>query len=137
MEAFRALGSKSLAVATPYVEELDVIERQFLEDSGYNVTTIFGLRCGTDREICKLEPADAVALAERVDNPEADTIFISCTGLHCLPVIEEIEQRLGKPVVTSNQAGAWAALRLIGIDDAIPGFGRLLTLPTMVEATAV
>jgi maleate isomerase len=137
MEAFHALGSKSLAVATPYVAELDEIERVFLEDSGYRVTTIFGLRCGTDREICRLEPADAVALAERVDNPEADTIFISCTGLHCLTVIDEIEQRLGKPVVTSNQAGAWAALRMIGIEDAIPGFGRLLTLPAMAEATAI
>lgn len=134
--ALRALGATSLAVATPYIEELNAIERQFLEESGFGVASIAGLGCATDAEIGQLEPEDAVSLVERVNTPEADAVFISCTNFHCLPAIASLERRLGKPVVTSNLAGAWAALRQIGVDDPIPGYGELLLLPAVAEAMA-
>ena len=136
LEALRTIGATSLAVATPYLDELNRIERAFFEESGFHVAGIAGLGCATDAEIGRLNPADAVALVERVDTPEADAIFISCTNFHCLPVVEALETRFGTPVVTSNQAGAWAALRRIGVEDAIPGYGRLLSLAPRVEAIA-
>jgi maleate isomerase len=136
LDALRAVDATSLAVATPYIDELNAIERRFLEESGFRVTSIAGLNCATDREIGRLDPENAAALVARVDTPEADAIFISCTNFHCLPVVADLERRFGKPVVTSNLAGAWAALRGIGIDDAISGYGRLLTLPTLAEALA-
>ncbi len=136
LAALRAVGATSLAVVTPYLEELNAIERRFLEASGFAVAGIDGLGCATDAEIGRLEPADAVSLVERVDTPEADAVFISCTNFHCLPAIASLERQLGKPVVTSNLAGAWAALRQIGIADAIPGYGQLLQLPTLTEALA-
>ncbi len=136
LAALRAVGATSLAVATPYVEELNAIERQFLEASGFAVAGISGLGCATDAEIGRLNPADAISLVERVDTPEADAVFISCTNFHCLPAIASLERQLGKPVVTSNLAGAWAALRQIGIDDAISGYGQLLLLPAIAEAMA-
>ena len=136
LDALRALGASSLAIATPYIEELNAIERAFFAESGFAVDRIAGLGCATDVEIGRLEPDDAVALVEQVDSPRADAIFISCTNFHCLPVVDQIERRYGKPVVTSNLAGAWAALRRIGVDDVIPGYGRLLTLPALTEAIA-
>jgi maleate isomerase len=134
LAALRAVGASTLAVATPYIDELNVIERRFLEESGFRVSGIAGLACATDREIGRLEPADALALAERVDTPDADAIFVSCTNFHCLPVIAHLECALGKPVITSNLAGAWAALRRIGVDDALSGYGQLLALPMLLEA---
>ena len=134
--ALQAVGATSLAVATPYIEELNAIERQFLEESGYAVASIAGLGCATDAEIGQLEPEDAVSLVERVNTPEADAVFISCTNFHCLPAVASLERGLGKPVVTSNLAGAWAALRQIGVDDPIPGYGELLLLPAVAEAMA-
>jgi maleate isomerase len=134
--ALQAVGATSLAVATPYLEELNAIERQFLEASGFPVAGIAGLGRATDAEIGQLEPADAVALVERVDTPEADAVFISCTNFHCLPAIASLERQLGKPVVTSNLAGAWAALRQIGVDDQIAGYGQLLLQPAVAEAMA-
>ena len=129
LDALRAVGATSLAVATPYLDELNAIERQFLEASGFRVAAIAGLECATDAEIGRLEPADAVSLVERVDGPDADAIFISCTNFHCLPAVASLERAHGKPVVTSNLAGAWAALRHIGVEDTVPGYGRLLSLP--------
>lgn len=134
LAALRAVGASTLAVATPYIHELNAIERRFLEESGFRVAGIAGLACATDREIGRLEPADAFALAERVDTPDADVVFISCTNFHCLPVVGELERALGKPVITSNLAGAWAALRRIGVDDALSGYGQLLALPMLLEA---
>jgi len=132
--ALRAVGATSLAVTTPYVEELNAIERRFLEASGFAVASIGGLGCVTDAEIGRLEPANAVSLVERIDTPEADAVFISCTNFHCLPAIASLERQVGKPVVTSNLAGAWAALRQLGIADTIPGYGQLLHLPAATEA---
>ena len=136
LAALRAVGATSLAIATPYLEEINAIERRFLEASGFSVASIGGLGCATDAEIGRLEPADAVSLVERVATPEADAVFISCTNFHCLPAIASLERQLGKPVVTSNLAGAWAALRQIGVADTIPGYGRLLHLPALAEAIA-
>ena len=97
--------------------------------SGFAVSAIAGLDCGTDREIGRLTPEDAAALVAQVDSPQADAIFISCTNFHCLSAVAEIERVHGKPVITSNLAGAWATLRYLGIDDDLPGAGRLFTLP--------
>ena len=129
LDALRVVGASSLAVATPYIEELNAIESRFLEASGFRVAGIAGLGCATDAEIGRLEPADAVSLVERVDRSDADAIFISCTNFHCLPAVESLERAHGKPVVTSNLAGAWAALRRIGVEDTVPGYGQLLSLP--------
>ena len=58
--------------------------------------------------------------------PEADAYFLSCTNIRCLSVVDELEQTLGKPVITSNTAMLWHVLRKGGIADAVPGFGKLL-----------
>ncbi len=136
LAALRAVGATSLAIATPYMDDLNRIERAFFAESGFRVAEIAGLGCATDAEIGRLEPEEAAVLAERVDTPDVDAVFISCTNWHCLPAVASMERRFGKPVVTSNQAGAWAALRRIGIEDAIPGHGRLLSLPIPMEAIA-
>ncbi|MCA8927960.1 MAG: hypothetical protein KDC18_07800 [Alphaproteobacteria bacterium] len=60
---------------------------------------------------------------------EADSVFIAGTGFRCVAVIEALERALGRPVVTANQASLWRCLRASGIQDAVPGYGRLLGLP--------
>lgn len=129
LDGLRALGATTLAIATPYNDELNARERVFLDASGFRVAAIAGLGCAADPDIGRLGPDDAIALVERVDSPAADAIFISCTNFDCLPAVEPLERRLGKPVITSNLAGGWAALRRIGVDDAVADYGRLLALP--------
>jgi maleate isomerase len=69
-------------------------------------------------------------------HPAADLLFVSCTALRVASVLDEIEQRLARPVVASNQALLWQALRLIGNDEPVAGFSRLLTLPLATRAGA-
>jgi maleate isomerase len=129
LSALHALEAKNVGIATPYVPELNEIEKRFFEGSGYGVPSIMGLGCLTDREIGRLGPSDAEKLLAIADCPGADTLFISCTNFHVLETVATLETRHRKPIVTSNQAGAWAALRRIGVDDVVEGYGRLLTIP--------
>jgi maleate cis-trans isomerase len=67
---------------------------------------------------------------------EADGYFLSCTNWQAMDVVEELERELGKPVITSNQATAWAALRAVGYAAPIEGFGSLMRAPAASEARA-
>jgi arylmalonate decarboxylase len=129
--ALRALGSKCVAVATPYVDFVNESERRFLQDYGFEVASLHGLRLGETQEerrgIGRVPPEHIYRMAMACNRPEADTIFVSCTNLATMDVIAQIEADTGKPVVTSNQACFWACLRLLGLPDRIEGHGRLLS----------
>src|SRR5580700_701539 len=70
----------------------------------------------------------AYRLARLVDKEDAEAVFLSGTGLPTLPVLEMLEQDLGKPVISSASAMMWHSLRLAGVRQLVPGYGRLLTL---------
>jgi maleate isomerase len=91
----------------------------------------------TNGEMALIPPETIVArtLAES-RRVAADICFISCTAIRSAGVIEQIEATLGIPVVTSNQALAWYALRRLGIEDDRPGFGRLFAAPLALKAAA-
>lgn len=130
ISALRALGARNVAVATPYVEFVNESERVFLEERGFNVTNLLGLELGETqaerRGIGRVPPEQVYRMAVNANTEEADAIFISCTNLATIGVIEQIEADLGKPVVTSNQACFWACMRLMGLPTPVEGYGRLL-----------
>ena len=128
LTAFRSLDARVISVGTPYIEEVDERERAFFEQIGFVVAHIEGLGCYTDPEIGALTPETIVALAEQVNRPEADVVFLSCTSLNVAREIDRIEEAIGKPVVTSNQASAWLLMNRRGIEPRPGLFGRLMTL---------
>ena len=128
MQAIEALGLRSLNVVTPYSEEINARERAFLEGCGIRVTNITGALLEKSQNTPKIPAEVMMGYALETDTPEADGLFISCTGLHVDTIIEPLEQRLGKPVITSNQCGLWGSLRALGVGDAVPGLGRLFRL---------
>lgn len=129
--ALRALGARRVALATPYIDFVNQREREFLQEQGFEVVSLEALDLGHTQEerrgIGRVPPEAIDRLARLADRPEADVVFISCTNLASLGVVERLEAELGKPVITSNQACFWACLRRLGLRDAIPGFGRLLS----------
>lgn len=124
--ALKTLSVTRIAVATPYLAEIDAREAEYLNAAGFDILTIDGLRIEKDSDMVRVPPDYIVEFALSVDRPEAEAIFVSCGALRTLDVVEEIERRAGKPVVCSNQAMMWHCLRQAGIDDRIDGYGRLL-----------
>jgi maleate isomerase len=108
--AFDALDIDSVAVTTPYIDDLNRREVDFLGAAGYDVVAIDGLGLTSNTEIGAQEPETAANAARNVDDPTADAVFISCTNYRTFEIIPELERELDKPVVTSNQATLWDAL---------------------------
>ncbi len=123
IDSLKALNAKKIAVATPYIEEVNQREKDFLEDSGFKVTGIKGL--GRLVKMGYVEHEEIYHLVKDVHTEEAEAIFISCTGLCVVGMIKELEKEFKKPVITSNQATFWAALRSLNINEPIEGYGKL------------
>ena len=130
VEALRFLNVRTLAVATPYVEFINDAERAWLTAEGFDVRDLKGLQLGKDefeRKLMGRQPAQiAYLLAVELAQSGPDCVFISCMNFASAPLIEMLEGDLGIPVVTSNQATLWAALRRAGFRSPIEGFGRLM-----------
>lgn len=132
LEALHKLGTKKVAVLTPYPEATNEAEKKFLEDNGFEVTNIVGMdvsyiRCNGR----KMEACDEYFLyrnAINMDLKGADTFFLSCMGLSTLEILEEMETALGIPVVTSHQATLWSALRHCRVGAKDSRLGKLFTL---------
>ncbi|MDX1739206.1 MAG: arylmalonate decarboxylase, partial [Alphaproteobacteria bacterium] len=125
--ALKMLKAENIVVGTPYLDEINRAEADFLVEKGFNILDMQGLNLETGLEFGRVTPDYWVQFAKEIDQPNADAIFLSCSGIRSAQVIDEIEQKTGKPVVTSNQAMMWHCLRLAGIDDQISGFGKLFT----------
>ncbi len=125
IDALNELGAKKLVVGTPYLDEVNTLEAEFLLSKGFEVLDIQGLNLATGTDMGRVSPAYWKKFALEIDQPEADVIFISCSGVRALEVAEEIEEATGKPVITSNQAQMWSCLRRAGIYDEIAGFGQI------------
>lgn len=123
--AFNALEATSVSIATPYIEDLNRREKEFLEDAGYEVLGIEGLGLQDNLDIGAQRPETAYQKARSIADPDADAVFISCTNYRTFEIIERLEADLDKPVVTSNQATLWDALRTLGVDYSDLPLGKL------------
>jgi len=127
IRALRKLEARRIVVATPYLDEVNQREVDYLEAAGFEVISLCGLNLEKDSDMVRVAPDFITEFALAQDRADADAIFISCGALRTLDVIGEIEARAGKPAICSNQAMIWDCLRLAGIDDRFEGYGRLLS----------
>lgn len=125
VQALKALGLSSVSVATPYTEVLNGLERQFLEQNGFQVNRISGLNLVDNLKIAEVKPQTLMKLIREVDSNRAEGIFISCTNLHTIAIIARLEETLKKPVVSSNTATLWAMLGKIGKSLQTSKYGKL------------
>lgn len=126
IEGLRALDATRIVIGTPYLDEINTIEAEYLQARGFDVLGIQGMNLSYDRDMVRVAPEFLLEFAQAIDQPDADAVFISCGALRTVEVIQDIEDAIGKPAVCSNQAMLWQCLRLAGIEDRLPGLGSLL-----------
>ena len=123
VKALQALKAMKIAIATPYHDALNDHEVDFLISNGFEILKIAGLGIGAGGAQVPADEIKAHVLS--VDHPDAQAVLVSCTDFPTLNLISDLEDQLGKPVITSNQATLWAALRAAGIEDRLENFGQL------------
>jgi maleate isomerase len=126
LAAFEHLGAKRISILTPYTEEVNLEMASYFTEHGMQVINIAGLDYESDIDMTGIPPQEIASAATKVCDDEADLLFISCTAIRASLVIEQIEQAIDKPVVTSNQALVWHSLKLVGHENGIKGYGALL-----------
>ena len=124
-EALNALATRRLVLISPYVEATNQSELRYMAEAGFDVVHELGLGLpGSDAYIA-VTPEQWLDITCDNARPEAEGYFLSCTNTRMIEVIEALERRLARPVVSSNQAALWACLRRMGRSTSIPGLGRL------------
>ena len=131
VNALNTLGLTKVCLATPYHQKLNLHEVTFLQALGISVVHEQGLGIGASgphefTSIAKTSPETILQHIISSDRNEADAIVVSCTDFPVVNMISELEIRLEKPIITSNQATFWACLRAAGISDKFDKFGILL-----------
>jgi maleate isomerase len=129
LAALRTLGAQRIAVLTPYTRAVNDAMAAFLSGRGITITGIAGFDLDSDEAMTAVPPAAILEAGLQMDDPGADLLFVSCTALRTSAVVAALEEGLGKPVIASNPALLWHALRMIGNSDPVRGFGRLFDQP--------
>lgn len=128
--AIKELGIKRLSLITPYIEELSKLNQVYLESrAGVEIVNRVTLGLETDSETSRVTENSIRRCVDTVNCEEAEAILIGCSAFRACPFpgfIDEIETRVGKPILTSTQCFLWHMLRLAGIEEKISGYGILL-----------
>ena len=121
--ALRHLGISRVATASPYMEDVNLALGRYLAECDIEVVNSNPLHRLQDHGI--VPPSTIREAARMADVPEAEAILISCTGQKTADFITDLEEEIGKPVITSNQATGWQALNMLGVEPCLPRRGTL------------
>ncbi len=129
VDALKALQVSRLSLAAPYPDAMTKMEVKYLEAAvpGLEVVNDMCLSMESGFDIGALEPPVAYSTAKEVDDPRAESVFLSGTNWRTIDMIAPLEADLGKPVITANQATFWAAMKHLNIG-GFSGYGKLLEL---------
>lgn len=128
--ALKALGARNIGLITPYTDEINQRLREHLRLNRFKVPIMGSWNEPVDAKVGRISPESIrKVVLDLGSSEEVDTIFISCTNLRALRILEELENELDKPVISSNAALGWHCLRLAQINARLPQYGRLLEQP--------
>ena len=127
VDALTDIGAKKIAFSSPYVEALNQEAIDFLAECDFE--TVSSAYVGEDLGNYgqgELTPERVVELGVKADSPEAEALVLSCTDMRSVEAIEVLEARIGKPVITSNQALVYTAVKILNLPlDEIVSMGKL------------
>ncbi len=129
--ALKAFGARRVALVTPYPQAINDKECRFFAELGIEVTDDESVIVDDDQlKVMNMFLVPTERLVERASalgrKPEVDAVVLSCCDMPTVDAIPQIEDAIGKPVISSNQSLFWRALRTCGIDEPLQGYGRLL-----------
>lgn len=134
IEGFAAMGVRQIALVTPYLVETTEPMVDYFARHGLEVVAAQCLGIADDRDMARVTARTIVDAVDAADVDETEGVFISCTALPAFGVVGEIEARLAKPVVSSNQASLWRLLHHAGLQPRSGAPGRLFRVAPLDRA---
>lgn len=129
VRGLKALGATAISVLTPYTLETSEPMARYFERHGFVLDRFTCLGLTDDRDMARIELPTLVDLAVQATAPQSQALFVSCTSVRAASVAAAIEDRIGIPVITSNQATAWACLRICAEQARGGQHGLLISKP--------
>lgn len=131
--ALKTIGAKRIAVLSPMRDSHSKSASDYYEAVGFEAPYHCGLQVEKSEDIIRVGAKEALAAFRRLDHDDVDTFLHVGGALGIVDHLDEFEKELGRPVVSSNAATYWYALRQHGITDPLPGFGQLLMKQAVAE----
>ena len=126
IKAFKKMNIKKIAVFTPYPEPVNNTISEYLIKKNINVTSFSTFNLDLDVDFARIDPKYLSEILIKLNIKDADALFVSCTALPALEIIDGVESKINKPVFSSNQTLIWDTLRSVGYKNSIKGYGKLL-----------
>ena len=125
INALKKLNIKRLSVFTPYTNEINQSVINYFKKENIEIKELSYFDIASDLDIGKVDPSHLFDVLVKKDLSNSDALFVSCTALPVLSIIEDLEKKLGKLVLSSNQTLIWDTLKQINFKNKINGYGEL------------
>ena len=126
IKAFNKMNVKKIAVFTPYPESVNKTISEYLIKKNINVTSFSTFNLDLDVDFARVDPKYLSEILTTLNINDADALFVSCTALPALEILDEVEKKINKPVFSSNQTLIWDTIRSAGYKSSVEGYGKLL-----------
>ena len=126
IKAFQQMNIKKIALFTPYPDAVNKTILEYFTKKNIEVSSFASLNLNLDTEFANVDPNYILEISSKLETKNADALFISCTALPVLNILDKLEQTIKKPVLSSNQTLIWDTIRSIGYKSPIKGYGKLL-----------
>ena len=125
INAFKVLNANKISIFTPYTNEINQSLINYFKRENIKISDLSYLDIASDLDIGKIDPNYLFETLVNIDLSQSDVLFISCTALPVLSLIEDIEKKIGKIVLSSNQVLIWDTLKQVNLKDQILNYGEL------------
>ena len=126
IKAFQQMNIKKIALFTPYPDAVNKTILEYFTKKNIEVSSFASLNLNLDTEFANVDPNYILEISSKLETKNADALFISCTALPVLNILDKLEKKIQKPVLSSNQTLIWDTIRSVGYKSAIKGYGKLL-----------
>jgi maleate isomerase len=125
IKAFKKMNIKNISVFTPYTESINQSVIKYFKESGINVKTLHYFDIPSDIDIGKIDSNYLLEVLSNINLNESEALFISCTALPALDLINILEKKFNKLILSSNQTLIWESLNLVGNKEKVKGYGKI------------
>jgi maleate isomerase len=125
IKALNKLGINKISMFTPYTKTINDSVVGYFEKENINVNSLTYFDIASDLDIGKVDENYLFEVLSKIDLDNSEALFVSCTALPVLSIIDKLEKKLNKIILSSNQTLIWDALSLIGNKDPVVGFGKI------------